>query len=161
MMNITNWSGSRLIVFLLVTALVSCKSKCSCIAAPGLNPSLIAFDSVDVDTIVVKKFVKGSGFTNFIDSVVLDGNNSLYQRHHDTIDVTIGVSNAALTSAYDYEILFPTPGVNLKITAIDETTTDGNCPGDSQCVDPINSYKINDSLVMKQNPFDNKLTIWN
>ncbi|HSZ34033.1 MAG TPA: hypothetical protein VK772_12020 [Puia sp.] len=148
------------VLCLVIAGFTACKSKCACTAAPGMNLSLISFGNTDIDTMVVKKFVKASGFTGFLDSVFIDTNNSFYQTHQDTTDVVIGISGAVLSSDYDYEILFPSTGIVVKITAIDESHPEGNCSGKTQCTDPINSYKINDSLVTRSDPFDNKISIW-
>ncbi len=127
--------------------------------APGMNPTLITKVNIDIDTFILKKYVKGSNFTNYLDSVLIDTINSLYQTRQDTTDVVIGITNATMTSAYDYEMVFPAPGLILKITAIDESHMEASCPSKTACVDPINSYKINDSLVTKSNPFDNSILI--
>jgi hypothetical protein len=142
---------------ILIAGSVSCRSKCSCIAAPGLNPSLISLGASIADTIILKKFSKGSGFGSFLDSTLIDRSNSLYQTHQDTTDLMI--YNAALYSSYDYEILFPPSGLVIKITGIDESHTEGTCPDKTQCVDPINSYEINDSLITRDDPYGNRIYI--
>ncbi|HLX93820.1 MAG TPA: hypothetical protein VKR32_19185 [Puia sp.] len=146
---------------MLVAGAGSCNSKCSCTTAPGLNLSLIFFGNTDIDTIVLKKYVKASGFTGFLGSVLIDRSNSLYETFKDTIDVIAGDTYAGLNSSYDYEILFPAAGIQVKVTEIDEIHAEGNCSSKTQCTDPVDSYKINDSLITKPDPFDNKIAIWN
>ncbi len=149
-----------IVLCVVIAGLTSCSRKCTCVVDPGgLEPSLVSFSVVEIDTFVLKKFAKGSNFTTFLDSTLIDTIHFMYTPHHDTTDVFTGSSNASLFSKYDYEFFFPSLGVLFKISDIDEPQVEGDCPHKIQCVDPINSYKINGVLTMKINPYDNRIYI--
>jgi hypothetical protein len=148
-------------VLLLLAAgtlsLASCNGKCTCVDADGLSPTLISFSSSDADSFVIKKFTKGSNFSSLLDSILIDTSNSLYQRNNDTTEVISG--NATLSSKFDYQIILLSSNNVISISDIDEPQTQGNCSEKIQCVNPINSYKINGNLVMNQDPYIGRIYI--
>ena len=94
-----------------------------------------------------------------LDSAQIDTNSAEYSTHNDTTVIFTRNGTPALTSGYDYEIFFPSISVLVEISDIDEQKEEGNCPDKVQCVDPVNSYKINGSLITKENPYDDMIYI--
>ena len=141
-----------------ISGLFSCRNTCACTGNFGLTPSLVSFSPGDRDTLVIKEFTKGSGYSSLLDSILIDSGNSVYHTHNDTTDI---FSSAVLLPKYDYELFFPSSNLLIKITDIDEPQVEGNCPSKTQCIDPVNSYKINGSLITKSNPYDNLIYIQN
>lgn len=146
-------------LFIEISGLSSCTSKCTCEPALALRPSLVSFPVNDIDTFILLKFTKGSDFTKILDSALIDTNNSIYTTHNDTTDINTGIGNAVLSSKYDYEIFFPSLHEFIKIANIVEPQVEGNCPEKTLCVNPIKSYEINGNLIVKENPYDGMIYI--
>jgi hypothetical protein len=138
-------------------ALAACNGRCTCIAADVMSPVLIAFSANDADSFIIKKFTKGSNFAGLLDSILIDTSNALYQRKNDTIEILSG--NASLSSKFDYQIIFLASNNVISIEDIDEPQTQGSCQDKMDCVNPINSYRINGKMTSNQDPYSGRIYI--
>ena len=105
------------IVCLSIVALYSSCTTYNCGEALGMTISTVAITAAERDTIILRKFVKGSAFTKMEDSVFVQPR---YEVTNDTAAAVAFSSNEALTSQYDYEIYFPAIKKLVRITDINE-----------------------------------------
>ena len=136
--------GMKFILFLLiffVLAVTSCEKQC--IKAQTAF-SLIGFSDAEADTIILRKFSKGS-FSQPLDTVLLE--HILFQRSHDTLNIVASPGFVTMFSDYNYEIFFPEPAKLLTITDIIENENTMNqdlfsCKKDA-CSNTITGYTVN------------------
>ena len=137
----------RVIVFLfLVTSIASCKD-CNCVPSDGLRLGLISFDSTEINTIVIRKFEKGSGFNHLIDTSLFDNGTNIFYPKKDTFEMGAFPGNMPLKSNFDYEINVPLANRTYQVTEMNEPQVEGNCQGKTMCVNEIVSCKLNGSFV--------------
>jgi len=141
--------SSLILLSLICTLISACEYHCT---NTSPNIAFVAFPEDQTDTIVVKRFTKGSNFSNLIDSRQIDKFNSSFQKINDTLTVWIAYGlEVGFVSRYDYEFTLPSTGRQFRISDIDEpqrtlkkglfsTTKEG-------CINSINSYRVNDQLT--------------
>lgn len=103
-------------------AFYSCGSY-NCSEAQGLRISTIGLTATEIDTIILRKFIKGSAFTKLVDSIVLTSANTAFQFPYSTPDTSfMGVldEKILIRSPYDYEIYIPAVNKLTKIAGVDE-----------------------------------------
>ena len=115
---------------------------------------LINFMEAESDTIILRRFTKGTGFAALHDSMVITQSNANLQRQHDTVLVLSSFDgNKMITSDYDFEIFLPATNSVYKLNAITEDIRYGSKAGAKiYCINPITSYKLNGELI-KADPF--------
>ncbi len=133
----------KLIPLLISIFITSC-SEHPC-ASPDLQYRLIGFSDADVDTIILRRFTKGT--PNQIDSFVFDpGNPIRFNRFGDTLIMSSFLSTALIQSVNDYQFFFPGASKTITVTEINEEKTNGRRKGDLICVNPVTTCKI-DGIV--------------
>ena len=147
---------------LCLVAIFFLASSCgtyNCAEAPGLRISTVALTAVEIDTIVLRKFTKGSGFAKMIDTVSI---NSHYQIVNDTATTGSFYSTELLYSKYDYEIYIPAINKLTRITDINEPQQkekkaflSGN---KTYCVNLIVSY-LQDGKIINMDDYNNQVFI--
>ena len=150
----------RLLYIVLVLAAISGFYACgyyNCQASPGLRIGTIGLTAAEIDTIILRKYTKGSGFTNRIDTLQIDSSNALFQfpfAGKDTSFMGVFSMDALLKSNYDYEIFIPAVNKLVKITGIYEpqqkmkrTLTSDK----TACVDIIQSFQ-QDGITVTLSP---------
>jgi hypothetical protein len=136
----------KLLSIILITFIFTSCGKCRCID-DKLNPNFILFDTTEVDTIIIKKFSKNSSFTSLLDTGLFDEKNSFrIKKSNDTITFPARVGNFSITSDYDWIFFLPAINKTIKISDIISEQTSMPCPGKVQCINPINSLKIDDVI---------------
>ena len=115
---------------------------------------LVNFTEAESDTIIVRRFTKGSDFTALHDSAIITNNNANLQRQFDTVRVLFNFEgNEFITSEYDFQIFLPATNNLYELTDIAEDIRYGSKAGQKvYCINPITSYKLNGELI-KLNPF--------
>jgi hypothetical protein len=99
---------------LLVLGIGCGSTPCS----PGnLQFGLIGFSDPESNQIILRKYDKGSYFTQKIDSVFV---TATFSRSNDTLTMTSVNGNALLWSSYEYEIVLPLAGRIYRISNIQE-----------------------------------------
>lgn len=133
------------IVLLAITSILifsSCNYPCA--PSDGLQMELIGFTQLEADTIVLKKFEKGSGFTTAIDSLVIDSNVTRFRLSNDTLKITSTISTTNLLSKFDYMISIPSTNSVFYITEMNEPQQEGRkSKYKIMCGNTIQSCKIN------------------
>jgi hypothetical protein len=151
-------------IIFLFSSVYSCGTyKCS--QADGLKICTISLTPEDIDTIILRKFTKGSGFTNKIDTLIMDSTNTFFEFTRfskDTSSLVIFKPDMLIKSKYDYEIYIPAVNKLVKITEINEPrqkekkglfNTDK-----TYCVNVIQSYKIDGKTAKPE--YNNQLFIY-
>ena len=119
----------------------SCQN-CVCIPSDGLRLAMISFDSADIDTLILRKFAKGSGFSHMIDTVQWDRSKVVFSVRNDTFQMGAFVGGILPQSKFDYQVFLPAPNRTFSITEINESQSEGNCNGKVMCVNSIVSCKL-------------------
>ena len=143
-----------LVLSFCVTTLYSCGTY-DCVEAYGLRIGAVSLTAAELDTIILRKFVKGSSFTQQIDSVlVIDP----YQLENDTATAGAFSGSDVLKSKYDYEIYVPAINRLTKITDMFEPQLQGKNKSifnntDVICGNTIQSYK-KDGILLNATQFN-------
>lgn len=117
------------------------------------------FTTQESDTIIVRAYKKGSGFTQKLDSVLLaKDKNSIYLDLGDGIstEVSINVSeNFELSSLYDFEFYFPATNTLRRLSEITDRQSEIKQCNPSQrneCRNQLASSKLDGVLFTATNP---------
>ncbi len=122
--------------------LFSCNYPCA--PSDGLQMELIGFTQLEADTILLKKFEKGSAFTRAVDSLIIDSNVTRFRLSNDTLRITSTISTTNLLSKYDYMISIPSTNSLFYITEMKEPQQEGRkSKYKIMCGNSIQSCKIN------------------
>lgn len=115
---------------------------------------LVNFTEAESDTIIIRRFAKGSGLTTLHDSMMITQLNANLQRQQDTVNVLFHFDgNQFITSDYDFQIFLPATNSVYELTDITEDIRYGSKAGEKNyCINPITSYKLNGKLI-KVNPY--------
>ncbi len=138
-------------IVLLVSLNAGC-SRCPCTASDGLRFDLVSFTTEQSDTIIVRHFLKGSNFTQLLDTLLLDKDDLGFRNDNDTLTAVYALGGAAsLASRYDHEIYFPAVNKLTRVSEINEEQVSQPCglfvTSKVGCVNPIRSYN-NDGHVI-------------
>lgn len=154
-----------ILVFFAAAAFCACGSY-NCGEAEGLRISTVGLTAVEIDTIILRKFTKGSNFTSRIDTLSINPFNALFQFPYTTKDTSfMGIlsEDVLLRSKYDYEIFIPSVGKLVRITAISEpqqrmkkglfSTTK------EYCINAIQSYQQDGRTITPKNNWQPEIYI--
>ena len=122
-----------------------------CLPSDGLRPGLIAFDSTDVDTIIIKRFEKGNNFTHGVDTSQWDRWKVVFTRQNDTFQMSIFVGDILLKSTSDYQVFIPSISRTFAITEMNEPQREGNCKYKVMCGNIIVSCTLDGTPVSPNN----------
>lgn len=144
----------RFITFLiLLVSIYSCQ-HCECVSSFGLRLGLISFDSADINKVVIRKFEKGTNFNHLLDTSIYDNGTNIFYPGNDTFEMRTFPGDMPLKSNFDYEVNFPSANRTYKITDINEPQVDGNCRLKIQCVNLIESCKLDGNFVSTSNTYE-------
>jgi hypothetical protein len=135
----------RLLILAALIAYFSSCHNCACIPSTGLKLGFISFDSTEVDTIISRKFQKGTHFSQLLDTLQWDRGNVSFNRHNDTFQMGSFVGIFLLQKQYDYQVFIPASNRLYTITEINEPQRIGNCSGKVMCVNSLVSTTLNDT----------------
>ncbi len=129
--------------FVFLNTFLSCTTKCPCSPA-SLAIRLISFSTAEEDTIILKRFAKGTNFQTLEDSLLVDSSNCFYDKQGtDSVVLSIADSSGILNTNFDYEIYIPSVNRLIKVSALAGSQTEGSC---GRCVDPLTSYIVDGQL---------------
>ena len=126
----------------MVVTLGSCHN-CICIPSDGLRLATITFDSTEIDTMIVRKFQKGSNFSQQIDTVQWDRSKVNFSKHNDTFQMASWIGSLRLNSQFDYQVFIPANNRVFTVSEINEPQRTDDCSGKVMCVNVIVSVKLN------------------
>lgn len=153
MMRYRNFFGIVFTIFAIV--FVSCSSTQSCLEASA-RLNFVSFPDAATDSMILKKFIKNSGFTSLVDSVIITKTNSIYQKSNDTLYIaTPEQGDYVININYDYEVYLPLTQEIFKISDIAQKLTErkvGISLDKTVCVNPIESYKVNGNTINSSLP---------
>ena len=137
---------SRKYFFLILACTVTfafCDRKCPCEKADAPF-QLISFQKNEIDTVIIRRFIKGTGFQSLKDTLIADSTNTFYEKTGgDTVQIVTD-PKGHVVSDFDFEIYIPSVNRLTKISAITEQFNEGLC---GHCVNFIQSYSINGTEV--------------
>ena len=124
-------------IFCCLLCFISCSRTCPC--QPAFAPfQIVSFSPAESDTVIVRRFIKGTNFQTLNDSALIDSTNSSYtQRGVDTLELGAVDTTGHIASGFDYEIYIPAVNKLTKITDVTEQYEEGPC---GRCTDFIKSY---------------------
>lgn len=132
----------KTLYLLFIIILSSCTYPCA--KSDGLSTNFISFSERDIQSFIIKKYVKGSRFSSFVDSLVVDSSVAGFVRKNDTLDLVYSRGKLRLTSDFDYRVLLPAANITYDITEIEEPQTEGKKSNKKKlCVNKIVSCRVN------------------
>lgn len=135
---------------LCIVVLLSCTRLYHCSeATPVLN--FVSFPDTQTDSIILRKYTKGTNFSSLIDSTILSKSNSIYESSNDTLHILTTIhGDYALDIQFDYEVYMPLANELFRINDFVEEQTEIN-EGISLdkvgCVNPVKSYTLNGQII--------------
>lgn len=115
-----------------------------CAPSNGLRMELVGFTQQEADTVILKKYEKGKGFTVQIDSLVIDSNITRFVLKNDTLKIAYSLSTTNLLSNYDYLVRIPSANSVFYITEMNEPQQEGRKSRYKvMCGNAVQSCKIN------------------
>jgi len=135
-----------LFLFAFVITLASCHN-CVCAPSDGLRLGLITFDSTEVDTIITRKFQKGSNFSQLIDTLQWDRSRVDFRKYTDTFQMVSWSGDILLRSQYDYQVFIPAANRTFYVSDINEPQRMDECRGKVMCVSMIVSARVNTATI--------------
>jgi len=137
----------RLFSLIILSAfLISCHT-CICGPSDGLRLGMISFTPTEIDTLITRKFSKGSNFSLQIDSTIMDESNVMFRAQNDTFQMVSWRGDILLPSKFDYQIFIPAVNTTINITEINEPQLEGDCRGKVACGNIITSVRLNSDLT--------------
>ena len=131
---------------LLMLVLGACE-KYPCQRSIGLRTAFVSFTKAETDTIVVKRFVKGTNLGQLLDSAIIDTALIKFTNRGDTLFPSELHAQTLLNSLYDYQVRVPDGNRIFTITDITEEQKKGRAgflsPARDACYNPITAYTLN------------------
>lgn len=137
--------------FVFSLLLITCDYPCG---KASSHLRFISFTEPESDTVIMRRFIKGSDFKNVQDTFLLNHINSDFYRHGDTLEVLHSIdSYDMITADYDYEIYLPGSNKLYTLTEVTEDYQRGNNSGCTKkyCVNTFKSYTVNDQPLRNVN----------
>jgi len=138
------------LVFLV--SISSCCKQRDCLTGHITEIDLASYTSSDIDTIIVRRFVRASNFHNLIDTIMLNQTNSNGYVNGDTTRVYISDTAVAMKANYDYEIYIPATNNVAKVSNIvapqkqHQVCMVCDC-AQGPCFNPVESFTLNGEVV--------------
>jgi hypothetical protein len=137
-------------IFCLVVS-SSCRKKEPCIdGTPILN--FVSFSDTQTESIILRKYSKGSDFNSLVDSTEWTKTNSTYEKSGDTLRIlNLMGGDYALDIDFDYEVYMPFANKLFKINNIVIEQSEMNAGlkyfDRNYCLNPIKSYTLNGQVI--------------
>jgi hypothetical protein len=96
-----------------------------------------------VDTIITRKFLKGSNFSQLIDTLQWDRSRVDFRKYTDTFQMVSWSGDITLHSQYDYQVFIPAGNRTFNVAEINEPQRMDECRGKVMCVNMIVSARVN------------------
>jgi hypothetical protein len=141
--------------FLLTLAvfLYACSKTCYCSVAT-LYPSYVAFSPSETDTVVLRRYAKGTGFSTLLDTAILTAKNTVFRVNNDTLSIGADTGTVRLVSYFDYILYLPSLQRTDSISGIYETrdTEKGSHSLSCNCTNRILSFYRNRDTLKAPDP---------
>jgi hypothetical protein len=127
----------------LVLACTSCERDCISMEA---RIKLVGFTPAQLSQIQLKSYPKAAGFTNAVDSVLLNAATCNCYLSNDTLELSPFINTLpGLRSTHDYQVVIPATGNSFRITAIKENflKQNGSFTSKVACMNTLRSYTVN------------------
>jgi hypothetical protein len=137
----------RILAFLFIITFLNSCHHCICASSDGLRLGMISFSATEIDTIITRKFSKGSNFSSQIDSTIMNQTTVMFNAQNDTFQMGSWRGDILLSSKYDYQIFIPAVNRTINIIEINEPQLEGDCRGKVMCGNIITSVRLNGDLT--------------
>lgn len=127
----------------LLLACTACERDCISMEA---RIKLVGFTPAQLSQIQLKSYPKAAGFTNAVDSVLLNASTCNCYLSNDTLEISPFINNRpGLRSTHDYLVVIPATGSSFRITAITENflKLNGSFTSKVACMNNLRSYTVN------------------
>jgi hypothetical protein len=115
---------------------------------------LISFTDAESDTIIFRRFSKGTNFAALRDTFILARVNGNFQRNNDTVLILHSIDgNRSITSDFDYEVFLPKVSILYRLKEIKEELESGRGKG-PYCINPITAYRLNGEFFSGDRRYD-------
>ena len=115
---------------------------------------LVSFTDAESDTIILRRFSKGTNFAALRDTFILARSNSNFERNNDTLLILHAIdANNDITSDFDYEVFLPKVGILYRLSEIMEELQSGRGKG-AYCINPITAYRLNGQFFSGDRRYD-------
>ncbi|HYC27945.1 MAG TPA: hypothetical protein VEB42_04000 [Chitinophagaceae bacterium] len=134
-----------LVILAIITAAASCGKKCTC-EFETIPPAFVGYNNSEIDTIIIKRFEKGSNFSRQVDSFTLTVSNTVYSRTGtDTTLVYPQNTSQRLSEDSDWQLTNPFDNRTIRVSDIVVEKRVSHCGGifsmDKQyCISPVASF---------------------
>jgi hypothetical protein len=145
-----------IMIFFIVLVFFGCEKVYTC-RKEMLVPVLKGYSPAESDTLIIKRFQKGSNFSSFIDSIILRFPTAMTT----VSDTTYHFIFAQIDDQYDVKLTNPYDKKTVAISEIKFELREGKtsgCGDPIKCISPIISY-IRDGVTVSGNPIDQNETL--
>jgi hypothetical protein len=130
----------------MVIFLFACGGQYTCMNE-WLRPGLKGYTYAQADTLIVKRFQKGSTFSVFVDSVILAYPHPVIS----PADTTYYFPNSYIVGEHDVKLINPFDNKTVSISDLKYETREGRktwgCTREEGCYSPVISYNRDGSPV--------------
>lgn len=134
-----------LVTITIIILISSCSRTIDCIDPP-IYISFISFPPNTLNSIVIRKFDKGSNFQNLIDTLQVTTTNGSIINRGDTSDLSLGNPNNYPQPGFDWQIFIPAINRTVSITEINKRDKTSKCAVMQM---PVNCFCNNEILNLK------------
>lgn len=141
----------------IISVTASCGGTCSCMD-DSLVPAFIGYDTSELDTVIIKRFAKGSNFGQQLDSFAFTTATVVYSKSGDTTNIVAMRGDQRLSVDSDWQVSIPSGNRTVRISEITIEKREQHCGGifgldKTLCINPVLSFK-KDGVVTTFNPND-------
>ena len=108
---------------------------------------MVSFDSSDIDTMIIRKFERGTNFARMIDTSQWDRSKVVFRAEKDTFQMGAFIGGILLQSKFDYQVFVPALNRTFRITEMNEPQREGDCKGKVMCGNIIVSCKLDGNPI--------------
>ena len=148
-------------IFILLILINSCGEKCPC-PNESIIPIFVSYSNNETDTIIIRRYQKGTNFSQLVDSFSWTYDNTSRVNKGDSIWIFAVKLEQRINDKYDWQVINPFDNKNFSISDIIVKPKEIHCGGifgldKGPCVSPIVSYK-RDNIPVVAN--DNDPSTW-
>lgn len=113
----------------------------------NMMPAFVAYNISEIDTLIIKRFAKGSNFSQQVDSALVTAQRTSYITSGDTTRVIAEILQQ-VSDDYDWQLTNPFDNRTVRVSDIVHERREQHCGGifgmDPQaCTSPVTSFKLN------------------
>ncbi|HEX2682520.1 MAG TPA: hypothetical protein VHL77_01230 [Ferruginibacter sp.] len=156
-----NWMLALSVLSLIV---FSCGKRCPC-PSENIIPYYVAYTPAEIDTIEIRRFAKGSNFSQSTGTTTLTAANATYFATGDTTSIISNAPDFRINDEADWEIFNPCDNKLIRISEVLIEKQITHCGGlfstdPASCFSMVTSFKKNGTVTtLDQNSYFRGLII--